>query len=211
MKVKSDVLKIQTDVRDAAGNKVEPEERPVARVISGVAPVEMSRTGKPVGGLKTEVILDAGSVSDFACGIRRLCKDCKYFNQKDWKDAVERIERSSDLVKRQEINCVRAALLMTKNAQLSASFEDQEGDLDVESALMAIGVCDALTDLADELYIVFPQGCCPDSIVKPDGTEIPIVTSQRPDGCFQPVNRTVKKEQNKAYDLLMRAAQGKLE
>jgi len=210
VKIRSDVIKIQTADRDLGGAKVEPEEKPVSRVIRTSAPLSPHGNPQDVRGeIPTEVILDAGSISDLARGAKRLCKDCVWFNQKDWQKAVKRIEKTSDVHKRQEINNIRAALLMTKNAQLATSFEDHDGDLDVEVALMVAGKCQALSEITDDLIVVFPQGCCPDVAQKADGSEIPVVTLGSPNGYFKPASRESKKEQNKIYDQLLRAAQNK--
>ena len=197
MKINNDLLKIHSTAMDEDGRRLEPEAQPAARVISTEIGAAM-QSGQKVGGIRAEIIADT-SVADLSAGIRRMCFGCKHFDNAAWQRSYKKLDRSTDMTKRQAINQIRAALLTTSNATLSDIHSDGEGDIDTESALAAMGKCQALSAQFDDDYIVHPLACCPDEVI----------TAGSPQGFFEPRDRQMAKERNKAYDLLLRKAQGK--
>lgn len=197
MKIKNDLLKIHSTAMDEDGRKLEPEAQPAARVISTEVGAAM-QSGQKVGGIRAEIVVDT-NVADLSAGVRRMCFGCKHFDNAAWVRSYKKLDRSTDMTKRQAINQIRAALLTTSNAALSDIHADGEGDIDTESALAAMGKCQALSENFNDDYIVHPLACCPDDVI----------TAAMPQGFFQPRDRKMAAERSKAYDLLLRKAQGK--
>lgn len=197
--LQSEVLKISQVTHDPVdGTKLEPEQQTVSRVLS-TAPSEASsrQTGQIYGSLPTEIVAQT-TVAELAQGIKRLCKDCKHYDNPSLQKAIKGAERSPDLVKRDGINQIRAHLLATQNAVIGQVHDDGQGDVDVEAALASLGVCRALTELDQELVAVHPLASCPAEVVTPTS----------PHGLFQARDRETTKAQAIAYDTLMGKARG---
>jgi len=192
MKITSDTITIS----NAPG--VEPENQVVRRTI-GVPGEATLNTGSAAGNLATSVVVDT-QVSEFALANRTRCALCKHFDNEAFQRYLAQADHpAAPMHVRREVNDLRASLLMTYNASMT-QHEGQDGDMDVEHALKAMGFCHALTEEAGESVVVHPLAVCPPEVVDP-------VTA--PVGYFKPRGNESEKFADAAYDRVMKAAAGK--
>lgn len=198
MKIRRDLLRIGTGAVMADGTKAEPEQQPVQRIIESSAGATAGGAG--VGQLPVRFVseMSAGELSAVAS---RTCQHCKHFDHKAFQRVLQVADSpASPFEKRQAVNEIRAALLMSDNANLNDSHSGLDGDFDVEAALNACGVCQALTALDNDLNVMHPTASCPAHVMSPT----------QPHGLFQPKDRAAKKEASRSYDQVLGQAQGKI-
>ncbi len=204
MKIRNDLLRVASGMAHVDGTKAEPEEQPVERRLI----VDSDTTTADGQATKTNVPVHI--VSEMSAGVlaKKLsapCSTCAYFDRKPWLKLLAITEAdgtTAPLHVREQINEVRASLLMTNNASLNEMHTGSEGDMDVEHALHSMGFCRALTENnADhEEVIVHPTGCCPAEVI----------SESAPMGFYKVKDSIAKKEAVSAYDAVFRQAQGKL-
>lgn len=201
MNIRQDILKVQTSDRDADGKQIDPEEHTATRILLGGAPVVLknNENAPPQGEIPLEISLET-SVGQIAGTVRRMCRECVYHRQETWSKILSGAEKSTDLARRQAINDIRAALMMTQNASLSTVHEGMDGEMDVEHALKTLGICEALTTEKKELVVTHPLASCPDHTITPTA----------PKGYFRPRDERAKRDAASGYDTIIRQAQGKI-
>lgn len=209
MKIKRDVFAIAHGVRDEKGNKGEPEEQPTRTLIESTMTAGLS-----TGGESTSIpllITHDAPAGEMARELAARCKRCKHFKRKAWQNLVEECDfPTAPLMKRQAINEVRSALLLTRNAQITEPGEI-DGEFDVEHVMRQhMGLCAALSDLKKDFVVVHQEGCCPESSADHMGKVWPLKTAQQPVGLFVPRDGEAKKEAASTYDGVLKQAQGKL-
>ncbi len=191
-----DILRIQASDYDVeTGHKLEPEEKPAERVVPFDAPLIGSIDQQQHGTFRTSVAV-GGTVADFANGIRTMCGLCKHFDEKAWHKLKRSLEASKDGVR--QLNVIREALISTGNARIREMHQTPEGDIDLEHALMMMGVCHPLTEMKRDPVMVHPESTCPPEVR----------TESAPDGFFEPLNRETDKAGAQGFDAIMRRATG---
>lgn len=199
MRIKADLLKIRNFPRDDVGNKIEPEQQPLQRVlVTDGAPVSMQGSGEVKGTIPAEIVYNT-SVGEFANALRRPCHSCKRFDTRWWLKMKALCEDpTGPKENRAWLNGIRAYLLETQNATIQSSHVSQEGDMDVEHALSVLGVCQPLTEINGDPVIVYPTGACPNEICTPD----------KPHGYYDAKDRDNERMGSSVYDDIMRKATG---
>ena len=197
MKIKNDMIKIQTAAMDAQGNKLEPEAQPAARVISTDANVNGTNQ-KALGALNSEIVLQT-TAGEIANGVRRQCFQCKHFDTDAFRQYRRNCEVSPHMDKRREINAIRAALLETQNVRIAERHVDKDGEMDAEHALQFLGICHPLTEIHSDAVVVYPIGTCPDEVCTPS----------QPNGLFTPKSSEADRQSAKSFDEIMLRAAGK--
>lgn len=196
MKIKSDMLRIRTVPFDDKGQKMEPEQQPVQRVIHTDSPATM-RNGQMVGTLPTNIVMDT-TVAEMVPGMRRPCFSCKHFDRRNWKELFRLwSEPTAPIEKRRELNAIRAALLETNNAEIQHRHDSEEGMM-VEHAISTLGICRPLTEIDKNPVIVYPKACCPANLI----------TADKPHGLYEPKNKDNERMGSQTFDNLMKAARG---
>lgn len=202
MKIKKDFLRIAHGVRNAAGEKGEPEQQPIQRVLTFDAPASLQHAG-PVGSIPAQVIYET-TAGEFAQGLRGRCGHCKNFDKEAFRKYRAACESSSSMTKRAEINALRALYATTHNEAVinrstAAAGPGSDGDMDVEHALTFIGICHPLTEMHRDAVLVDETfGCCPDEVCSPD----------RPQGLFVPLDRAAERAGSADFDAVMNQAVG---
>jgi hypothetical protein len=200
LRIKADLLKVRSVPYDEAGQKVEPEQQPAARVmvIDGGAPVSMSRDQRNVGSIPASIIAET-TAGEVANTMRSKCFQCKNFNTSAWKKLRLLWGNSSDPDVFQKLNRVRYALLTTQNPEVVRRSEGMDGDFDVEHSISQLGVCEPLTEINRDAVIVSPISTCPDEVC----------TKDNPRGLFVPKDKEMERLGSAAFDQIMRMAEGK--
>lgn len=208
MKIKSEFFEIAKDARDESGAKLEPEQQPalIVQNVEGGAGARVQ--GAEVGSIPLQ-IARATTAGELAEQRARLCHNCKHWNRTAWnkliKDAANGVGQPEEI---HGVNMMRSALLQTDNAVLSDQFESEEGDLDVEQALHAMGICGPLTEHErahdpefgpKELVVTFPTACCP----------MEHVTPTQPNGFYVARDREARENAGADKDAVMLATLGK--
>lgn len=181
---------------------LEPEEAAVERKIDVVAPVTLGQQGvggEHVGTLPTSIVTTS-TAGQLARNVSRNCSTCRHFNRERWRDTLRRSDHpAAPRDAREAVNAVRAALLMTQNAEMFPT-AGADGDADVEASLHNdIGVCNALSEIEKDDVGVHQLSWCPPQYA----------SAARPDGMWQPKGTAAKKAAGKGFDAIMRMAQGK--
>jgi hypothetical protein len=205
MKIRMDRLNIYAGP-SPDGAPVEPEQRPVQRVVDMPAQVTGSIDGQNVGQLKAEVVVE-GSAAQAALSERWKCRGCKHWDRREWRRVYRQLnDPTASKTARECLNSLRGGLLMTQNAALN-KHEDKDGELDVESAIQAMGWCHALNQLwqrdLTNFIVTHPQACCPREMQTP----------QQPQGLWEPNKKELEwaRQMNVNYDaILQTAATGKV-
>ena len=199
MRIKQDLLHITNAPTKDDGERAEPEEQTVSRVL--VTEFEAAGTNGKTSGVMQGSIVAASQVSDFSRALRYGCATCKHFDMEGFASFLNRADHpAAPMHVRETVNSMRAALLQTMNASVNAMHAGQDGDMDVEHALRALGFCRALSESVNEPVIVHPLSSCP-----PES-----ITETRPQGYYVAKDSTSEKVANSAYDSIMARAAGKL-
>ena len=199
MKIRRDLLQIASGVREVDGTKAEPEQQPVQRIIETTAPATFG--GAETGGQLPVRFVSEMSAGELASTVSRTCSTCKHFDHAMFQRVLRNADHpASPIEKRQAVSEIRAALLMSGNANLNAQHSGLDGDFDVEAALNSCGVCRVLTEKDNDLNVFHPTASCPAHTISPTS----------PHGFYTPKDRVAKKEAAQTYDAVMRQAQGKI-
>ena len=201
MKIRRDVFAVASGVRaEGTGEKAEPEQAPTQIIQETTMPAAL-KTGGNVGNMKMLVTHEAPA-GEMAQALAAKCVRCKWFRNKAWRQLVEECDfPTAPLMKRQAINEVRSALLLTRNAAIVEQGE-VDGDFDVEHVMRAhMGLCEALSSLKKDYMVVHKDGCCPEEVKGP----------QAPVGYFTPKDSEARKEAEAVRDNVLLAAAGKRE
>ena len=205
MEIIGDSLKISTADRDDSGKQIDAEERtivhelitPVDVTLSNNQSVEQYTHGE-ASGSKTSTIEASAPAIEFALGFRGRCRLCKHFDHAQFLRWKHDVETSGNLPRRRVLNDLRGQILGKGYAQIIDSHQGQDGDLDVEHALNEFGICPAMSEALSDLVFVWPDAGCPTT----DPTGAPFKA------LFVPRDAEAAREGTRAYDAILKAAQG---
>lgn len=198
MKIKADLLRVKTGPYNHNGERVEPEQQGVQRVLVTEFDANM-KGGNKVGSIQGEVIYNT-SAGEVAQAMRSPCFSCAHFNRRAWaKLFAYWNDPASPIDARRNLNGVRASLLQSGNSTIGEKSPGQDGEMDVEHALGLLGVCEPLSEMNRDPVIVYPNGHCPDEVCTP----------QQPNGLYKPRSADAERMGSQVFDNVMRLAQGK--
>lgn len=209
MKVDKQEIRIIPATHDAAGEKLEPEQRPAEIVLHTSGTIQLGSdprkvdvgAGVHIPGMVT-VDAFAGDLADAA---RNRCADCAHFDREAWI-ALYKKWRVGTYAEQQQLNSLREAADHVNDEDYRDKHQDPDGELDTEHAIQALGVCHALTDYWSKIKgefdpQLFDPACgCPDTF-GPDNTYL--------GRCFKPRDAAAKKRGAKGYDQILQAAAGR--
>jgi hypothetical protein len=181
---KTEKLIIQAvPVDGETGEKLEPEEVPVARVVEGTAPVTGRDTGERFGSIPATLsrVSDAIEVANKK---RSLCINCKHFDQPAWKEHLKTVEGQ--------------AFERELRQNFAQDFGINPFDMALLIAMQNLAVCRVFTEINKELTVTRPDYWCQAS------------RAENPAGYWEPITTGDEKLANANYDAILRAAsQGK--
>lgn len=166
---------------------LEPEEQPTVREVSVEVDVRGSVDGATVGRMGSQVEI-AKTAGQLAQELRHLCVNCKHFDP--LKAMVLFAEKEKTQDGQQELRNLKANLLQLSGSNLSAL--GSYGSLD---DFRGLGYCYAWSDATNDL-ITHPFSNCP--------TETPGWEDR-----FEPIDRAAEKRGDRAYDGILKRAEGK--
>lgn len=198
MKIKADLLRIKTGPYNHNGQRVEPEQQGVQRVLVTEFDAKMQGQQKTVGKIKGEIVYNT-SVGEMANAMRNPCFGCRHFDPAAWRKLfVYWNDPTAPVDLRRNLNGIRAALLQTQNAEITDKSTGQDGDMDVEHALSLLGICHPLTEIHKEPVMVYPTGTCPGEVCTPT----------QPNGFYEPTSVEAERQGSQMFDHVMKLAQG---
>jgi hypothetical protein len=212
MQVKPSLLRyrVASIPKDDKGS-YEPEQMPsqltVAREPTQVslgagASVEQQAAATPKGAIPTTLSLEMPA-GDMARQVRSRCMLCKHFDAEAWKALKRHWESSVEGM--ELLNKLRGALYLHGDVAMADRHASMEGDQDLEHTLMALGICQVLTEIDHEPCVVYgPFGNCPSA----SKTGAPVKTEAQPLGYFTPCSADAERVGTANYDSIMRAALG---
>ena len=206
MDVFDDKLRISQSDRDEKGKQIDPEERPVERVITTAIPVGLSNgqsveaftKGDARGEVPNEVSV-TGSAVEFAQGFRGRCRLCKHFDREGFRRWKKDVDLSGDPERRKFLNFLRSKVLGEMYEQTISKHQGPDGDLDVEHAVNEFGICRALSHAFNDLFAVWPDAGCP--VADPSGKPIDPAP-------FTPRDSDAAREGTSSYDTILKTAAG---
>lgn len=194
MKILDDKIHVGHGYRDDAGQPLEPEEQPAARVIESVAEVDAGKHAQTVAdalghapAMRMRVTQDMDALGAVEYLSRQCCL-CRWWSVEAWDRDRRQLAQSGD--GRRFLDGIRAQVLALDPKLASAA----DGD---DPALNGIGRCAALSDLASAPIYTHPQACCPES--GPGGEPL--------DDLFRPRDGATR-EPDKIRDRILGAASG---
>lgn len=205
MEIRADTISVVPATITPDGKPLEPEEAPAVRSIQVSTPLAFNNGTiiRPDSPASFDYATTAG---ELATGLRFRCASCVHFNAKRWQKLKHEYEWSSSIEERKFVNEVRASIeQVLPVGEREKHIDEQTGELDVEHAMMSLGICDALTDewsrLMNEKFpvLMHPLAGCPD--VNPLGQP------QSPP--FRPRDTAADRAAARAYDGILGMAQGK--
>lgn len=206
MKVTGDTITVIPATHDPAGQPIEPEQAPAMRTLTVEAPLTINggqiiRPDMP-GAFNYEM-----AAGEMAVSLRHRCATCKHFNMPRWRQLRRELEWSADMEKRQFVNEIRASIEQALPARERDKHADPaSGELDIEHALDAFGVCEAMTEIRSReeatLFpvLTMPTGGCPDQKT-PRGADL--------SNLYQPRDHAADRAAAQAHDKIMKMATGK--
>lgn len=205
MELRADTITVVPATHDPDGKPLEPEQAPAVRSIGVTTPLTFN-SGQLIRQDMPASFDYETTAGEIAVGLRYSCAGCIHFNQRRWQTLKHDCEWNGDIEKRRWVNEVRSAIESSlPEREREKHIDEQSGELDVEHAMMALGVCDALTEEWSRKFnqsfpvLLFPLCGCPD--VDPLGAP------QAPP--FQPRDRSAARAAAKAYDGMLGMARGK--
>lgn len=200
--VESDTIEIAANtVHPATGDRLEPEEVMGRRVLGGAGPVTFQGSDKVQGSIPVSISYEAPA-AQLAQGFRNTCGLCRNFDQRAWHAYFRKLSSSVDGIR--ILNQFRFGLVASENAAVVTAHEDKDGDLDVEHAMMACGLCRPLTEEMMNPIIVYPASSCPQYLLGTNGQ--PDETKPFPNS-FVPKDLEAEKRGSKMFDQIMQKAQ----
>jgi hypothetical protein len=188
------------------GSGLEPEEAPARRIqsvpltvnLSNGQPNVVDRAGRPALDFpNAQPVLHANTpvTSEMTAGevaklLSARCAQCIHFRSDDWK-RTKKIWQNAPPGSGRKLGITKMAI------QLARTVLDRDPVVsDLNRALHDLdfwGVCDALSEDRSDLVVVHPEACCPEGV-----------------DYYRDRDHTAKVEASKAYDRIMRAAQGRV-
>lgn len=209
MKVDKQEIRIIPATHDQAGEKLEPEQRPAEIVLHTGTTIQLGTDPRKVNvsdGIQIPGLVTVDAVAgDIADAARNRCADCAHFDRAAWITLYKKW-RVGTYTEQQQLNALRETADRVNDEDYRDKHTDQDGDLDTEHAIQALGVCHALTDYWSKFkgepdYQLFDPACsCPDQF-GPDGAYL--------GACFKPRDIVAKRKGAQGYDKVMQAAAGR--
>lgn len=212
MKVKPSLLRYRVaSIPQDDHGKYEPEQMPAQLTVQrdptevklgAGASVEQQDAATPQGAIPTTLSYET-SAGEMAKQVRTRCMLCKHFDVPAWRVLKRKWESTASGL--ETLNKLRSALYLSADVAMVDRHKSLEGDMDLEHTLMALGICQILTEIDREPCVVYgPYGCCP----KQSKTGAPVITEAQPFGYYQPCDMDAEREGSANYDAIMRAALG---
>lgn len=166
---------------------LEPEEQPTVREVEVAVDVRGSANGQTLGRMGSQVEI-AKTAGQLASELRHLCTNCKHFDTAKAMEVFAASEKTEE--GQQELRNLKANLLQLSGSNLTA--QGSYGSLD---DFRGLGYCHAWSSAGRDM-IVHPLGNCP--------TETPGWEDR-----WAPIDRAAEKRGDKAYDGILKRAEGK--
>jgi hypothetical protein len=180
---KTEKLIIQaTPIDGETGERLEPEEVPVARVIEGTAPVTGRDTGERFGSIPA-ILSRESSAIEVANKKRALCVNCRHFDQPAWREYIRTVEGQ--------------AFEQDLRQNFAQDFGINPLDMVLLIAMQNLGVCRVFTEINRDLTVTRPDYWCQAS------------RAETPAGYWEPITTGDEKLANANYDAILKASQGK--
>lgn len=179
----TDILKV------ASLPGLEPEEQPTVREVGIEVGVKGSRDGKLLGTMGSQVEINK-TAGQLASELRHLCTNCKHFDAVKAMAIFMAAEKTEE--GRQELKHLRVNLLQLSGANLVSAIPSNPLD-----DFRGLGYCHAWSSAGNDM-IVHPLGNCP---TESEGWE----------DRWAPKDLDAEKRGDKAYDGILKRAEGKIE
>lgn len=186
MKIDNQLLRIQALPYDEKGEKLEPEAMPAERILLSESPMLGNIDRMEHGNLPVKVTVQ-GTAGQFANNLRSMCAQCKHFDNLNWLKRKQQLENSGEGVR------------LLNNMHWELMNQGLDNDHDREQALGMMGYCKAISEMQKDDVLVHLTGGCPPEYCTPS----------QPNGFFDDVNFDSKRIADKAYDSVMKQAEGK--
>ena len=161
---------------------VEPEEQPVTREVDLSIGVKGSLTGETLGQMNSSAQITRSAL-EVATGLRRICANCKHFDQIKARAVFEEASKTQD--GQIELRNLYSNL-MGIAAPLNVVIDD----------LYPLGFCHAFSSLGKDM-IVHPLSNCPTESAHLGFSDQ-----------FQPLDRSAIRRGDLGYDAIMKRAAG---
>lgn len=203
MEIKRDTITVIPATFDPDGKPLEPEQAPAVHRFEVSAPLDCGgRIVRPDMPGSFDYETTAG---ELAVNLRFRCSSCAHFNVKRWRKFRRECEWGSKMELRQWVNEIRFNIERYLDPAEREKHSDSDGELDIEHAMDALGMCDAYTDewsrRKGEFFPVLLSPLCGCPSVDPLGNP------QAP--AFKPKDRAAEKASSEAYDSVLGMARGK--
>ncbi len=199
MKLRMDKIKIGMGGTDDKGHKVDAEGQLLERHVS--VDVDVTHGGAPVQGSIPASVVFQTTAGQFAEAMRSPCFNCLHFDNKGSQELIRRWDASNaPKDKRSFVNQMRGIIIGTKDPEFIRKHLTPEGELSVNHALMAMGICRAFTEIQGDIVFVSPDSTCPDEVCGPG----------KPNGLWEAKDAAMEKRGNQIYDGIMKRAAGQL-
>lgn len=199
METRGEFVRVIPVERDAAGEKLEPEERPATEATA--MPIEVTvgsqavapGQGQAAGSLSGLVGIES-TAGDVAQSVATRCELCAYFNREAYQRHITALAETIEGQK--QIDRMRGELL-------GVQYRDEDGAFSIEAEdLLAVnhaikrdfGLCEAFTESEGMPVAAAFYGGCPQD-----------------DQRFKPKDRSEQKRASEGFDKIMRMAQGRRE
>lgn len=200
--IQDEQVLVATHDRNEEGKQIDAEER-VAEIKQDIPVNVAMSSGENLGQLgQGSSINRVGTAGEFASGMAHQCMLCAHFNQSLFRQWKQRVELSSNMRERAELDHLRSLFL---ESSLHASFAHNtgpDGDIDVEGTMMSeCGICTALSEIMKDTMIVMKNSGCP-TYAGPKGEDLT--------KCFRPIGRTEQAVSDDIRDTILKTAQGQV-
>jgi len=194
MKISNDILRVYKGSTAPDGTPMDSGERPAQRALI-VDAVAHNPQGDELGPTHAAVTYDA-PLETLAQEVRSRCRDCVHFDRRAWLKLAREYGSSPDMAKRKVVAEVREKLYLLTDIESNDMHQTQEGDYDVDQALVAMGICHPLTEIEREPIVVHPLAGCPLNLS--NGSPAPFL--------FAPKDAPTDERINAAFDSIMEQA-----
>ncbi len=205
LQIHNDVIKVSPATHDPDGHALEPELAPAVRSMIVSAPLSFNGGAMVTPSLPGSFDYQT-TAGEIAYAMRSRCATCKHFNAPRWRQLRRELEWSADMEKRSFVNEVRASIEQTMPAREREKFVDEANELEIELALDAFGLCEAMTEIYSREHaalfpaLQLPTGGCPQTKT-PHGTDL--------SNLYQPRDRGADRAASGAFDKIMGMARGR--
>jgi hypothetical protein len=183
MKVSDDSFQIQALPYDVeTGEKFEPEEMPVARVLEGGAPVSFrGADGETLGHMPARIVRETDAIT-VAQEARSQCVRCKHFDQQAFRDWLNSVNGRQ----------FKVSILDGLATQYGTTVDNPQ----LIHQLNFLGLCRIYTEIDRDVAVTRPDNSCAGASV------------DAPLGLFEPVTSGDEKISTAIYDSILKLAKG---